>query len=153
LFKREGMNLPPLNRTSKIENPFKSLSSLIWNGVLNKGIEKDGSEKIRTLYFLLKGILHYADWHGSGKATVQYSVRKESVSVIDDLARRCSEKGLAYSGLRPFQKACGEHSGHLIAVAPTGSGKTEASILWALRNAKEMGEAKIIYLLPTMVTA
>jgi CRISPR-associated endonuclease/helicase Cas3 len=153
LFKREGMNLPPLNETSKIENPFQSLSSLIWNGVLNKGIEKDGSEKIRTLYFLVKGILHYADWHGSGKATVQYSVSKEPASVIYDLARRCSEKGIAYSGLRPFQKACGEHSGHLIAVAPTGSGKTEASILWALRNAKEMGEAKIIYLLPTMVTA
>ena len=38
-------------------------------------------------------------------------------------------------------------------MAPTGSGKTEASILWALRNVKEMGGAKIIYLLPTMVTA
>lgn len=56
-------------------------------------------------------------------------------------------------GLRPFQKIVGDQSGHLIAVAPTGSGKTEASLLWAINNANQMGGAKVIYLLPTMVTA
>jgi CRISPR-associated endonuclease/helicase Cas3 len=44
-------------------------------------------------------------------------------------------------------------SGHLLAVAPTGSGKTEASVLWALKNLREMKSAKIIYLLPTKNTA
>lgn len=153
LFEKEGLNLPPLKANSKLENPFKSLSSLIWNGVLNKGIEKDGNEKIRTLYFLLKGILHYADWHASGKSSVRYNISKEAASLIDELEKRCHAKGIIYKGLRPFQKACSDYSGHLIAIAPTGSGKTEASILWSLKNAKEMGGAKIIYLLPTMVTA
>lgn len=153
LFKKEGRNLPILKDSSSLEDPFKSLSSLIWDGALNKGIEKDGDEKTRTLYFLLKGILHYADWHGSGKSAILYGTDKEPKSVIDDLEKRCHTKGITYKGLSLFQKNCSNYSGHVIAIAPTGSGKTEASILWALKNAKEMGNAKILYLLPTMVTA
>lgn len=152
MFRKEGIKLPPLKDSLRLEDPFKSLSGLIWNA-LNKGIEKDGGEKIRTLYLLLNGILHYADWHGSGKTSVQYSINNEPDSIIDELEKRCHTKGIIYKGLLPFQKACGDFSGNLIAVAPTGSGKTEASILWALKNAKEMGKAKILYLLPIMVTA
>lgn len=153
LFRKEGIGLPSLKDSSRLEDPFKSLSKLIWDGALSKGIEKDGGEKIRTLYFLLKGILHYADWHGSGKTSIRYSISNEPDSIIDELEKRCRTKGIIYKELSQFQKACGDSSGNLIAVAPTGSGKTEASILWALKNAKEMGEAKIVYLLPTMVTA
>jgi len=153
LFRKEGVKLPPLKDSSRLENPFNSLSGLIWKGALNKGIEKDGGEKIRMLYLLLKGILHYADWHGSGKTSVRYNISNEPDSIIDELEKRCHAKGILYKGLLPFQKTCGDSSGNLIAVAPTGSGKTEASILWALKNAKEMGGAKILYLLPTMVTA
>lgn len=153
LFRKEGIDLPSLKDSSRLEDPFKSLSKLIWDGALNKGIEKDGGEKIRTLYFLLKGILHYADWHGSGKTSVRYSISSEPAAIISELEKRCRTKGIIYKGLLTFQKTCGDSSGNLIAVAPTGSGKTEASILWALKNAKEMGEAKILYLLPTMVTA
>lgn len=150
-FKAEGFILPALGFDEKVENPYESLKYLL--GYIHKGIEKDGAEKIRSLYFLLKGILHYADWHGSGKATVRYSTRKNDELIIDDLKKRCAIKGITFNGLRPFQRKCSSHSGHLIAIAPTGSGKTEASVLWALNNAKEMGGAKIIYLLPTMVTA
>lgn len=153
LFKREGYVLPLIKQINNCEDPFKSLSDLIVSGLLSKGIEKDGAEKCRTIYFLMKGILHYADWYGSGKRSVSYSVTKDILLVIDELKERCSKKGITFGGLRPFQEACGKHSGHLIAVAPTGSGKTEASILWALKNAREMKNAKIIYLLPTMVTA
>ena len=152
LFQKEGLTLPIINNRSKYENPINLLSQLIW-GVLIKGIERDGAEKIRVIYFLLKGILHYADWHGSGKSPVRYNIKQEPDTVIGELANRCRSRGIEYKGLRPFQEACSKYSGHLIAMAPTGSGKTEASILWALRNVKEMGGAKIIYLLPTMVTA
>ena len=36
-------------------------------------------------------------------------------------------------GLTLFQQKLSEQEGHVIAVAPTGSGKTEGSILWAIR--------------------
>lgn len=152
IFKQEGYILPSIKHSTNCSNPFNDLSKIIYK-VLGKGLEKDEKVKCRILYFLLKGILHYSDWYGSGKKSVTYSVNKSIPVVIDELKERCEKKGLICSGLRPFQEACEKHSGHLIAIAPTGSGKTEASILWALKNSKEMGRAKIIYLLPTMVTA
>ena len=38
-------------------------------------------------------------------------------------------------------------------IAPTGSGKTEAALAWALRKIKHGHARKILFLLPTMVTA
>ena len=73
LFRRESCFLPSIQQSNKCEDPFKSLAGLFLN-FLNKGIERDGSEKCRDIYFLLKGILHYADWYGSGKEHVVYIV-------------------------------------------------------------------------------
>lgn len=53
---------------------------------------------------------------------------------------------LSLSSLRPFQKQVGEHKGDAFLEAPTGSGKTNAALLWASRNRKH-GE-RIFYLLP-----
>lgn len=154
IFLQERWSLPRLPDRIEEQDPYSLLAELIgWNGLLGKLLSKEEPERIRTLYFLIKGILYYADWHGSGKANVKYSIRKSAESLVRDLAEHCQKKGISFDGLRPFQEQMGSHSGHLVAIAPTGSGKTEASLLWALKNSNEMGGAKIIYLLPTMVTA
>jgi len=154
IFHREKWNFPKLPEGLERKDPYRSLSGLIgWDGALSKLLEKEDIERTRILYALLKGILHYADWHGSGKTQVNYRVKESPQSVVENLKRRCQERRISFSGLRTFQKTVGDHLGHLIAVAPTGSGKTEASLLWAINNANQMGGAKIIYLLPTMVTA
>lgn len=153
-FLQEGWSLPRLPDRIEERNPYSLLAKLIgWDGLFGKLLSKEDPERIRSLYCLTKGILHYADWHGSGGANVKYSIRKSADALIKDLAEHCRKKGISFDGLRPFQEQMGSHSGHLIAIAPTGSGKTEASLLWALKNSNEMGGAKIIYLLPTMVTA
>jgi CRISPR-associated endonuclease/helicase Cas3 len=152
LFKREGYILPSIKQGNSYEDPFNSLIKLVLN-FLPKGIEKDGQQKCRIIYVLLKGILHYADWYGSGKKRVIYSVEKNFSAVINDIKEQCKKKGLIFKRLRPFQETCSRHSGDLVAVAPTGSGKTEAAILWSLKNIKEMKNAKTLYFLPTMVTA
>ncbi|MBF0538988.1 MAG: CRISPR-associated helicase Cas3' [Nitrospirae bacterium] len=157
LFKREGLVFPHIE-VGSLNAPFGYLAGLVATEVLTKLIEKDGAEKVRVLYILLKGILHYADWHGSGKASVNYSVSIGSGDLVDSLRQRCIAKGIAYEGLMSFQRACNQHRGHVIAIAPTGSGKTEAAILWALNNISEPApkktlNLKILYLLPTMVTA
>lgn len=48
--------------------------------------------------------------------------------------------------LRPFQQEMGNHRGHAILEAPTGSGKTYAALAWAMGN-RRAGE-RIFYLLP-----
>ena len=153
-FRQKGWSLPELPDGIEKQNPYSLLAGLIgWDGLFGKLLSREYPERIRTLYFLTKGILHYADWHGSGNASVKYSITKPANVLIKELAEHCRNKGISFNGLRSFQKQIGLHSGHLIAIAPTGSGKTEASLLWALKNSDEMGGAKILYLLPTMVTA
>jgi len=47
---------------------------------------------------------------------------------------------------RPFQKSVGDCEGSTILRAPTGSGKTEAALLWAQKNQKHNG--RLFYVLP-----
>ncbi|WP_286979089.1 CRISPR-associated helicase Cas3' [Aminobacterium sp. UBA5514] len=115
--------------------------------------KRDGIQKCRDFYVLIKGLLYYADWHGSGNIKINYSVEKKPRTLVKDLQNRCQKKNIQFKGLRPFQEEMGNHLGNLIAIAPTGSGKTEGALLWALKNLSDMNNAKIIYLLPTMNTA
>jgi CRISPR-associated endonuclease/helicase Cas3 len=155
IFAWQGWRLPLIDKKTIRENPYSRLAELIEpaKNIIGKLLDRDGYDRARDLYILIKGILHYSDWHASGGARVNYSVEKPPEQLEEDLARRCREKGMPFIGLRPFQKNMGRCSGHLLAVAPTGSGKTEGSLLWALRNAREMKGSKIFYLLPTMNTA
>jgi len=155
IFLRHGWQLPAISDRLEQEKPYNRLAALVdpCNNIIGKLLNIDGHDKARDLYILTKGLLHYADWYSSGKTEVNYSVEKSPEQLIGILAKRCQEKKIPFSGLRPFQREMGDCSGHLLAVAPTGSGKTEGSLLWALKNATEMGRAKIIYLLPTMNTA
>jgi CRISPR-associated endonuclease/helicase Cas3 len=140
------------NKTYHQVNIFHLLTLLAENYLL-KVVRKETVERVRMLYCLLKAVLHYADWQASAGVTVNYYNGKQSVDIIQVIKERCQEKKLVFKGLSKFQEKMSLQSGNVIAVAPTGSGKTEASLLWAIRNTDEMGGAKIIYLLPTMATA
>lgn len=152
LFGREGWKFSELPIKAINTNGIKELTKLI-NGVLPKLVEREPGDRARILYVLSKGILHYADWHGSAGTMVDYCIKEDPKLIIQSLANRCAEKGISFQGLRTFQQEVAKQSGHVIAVAPTGSGKTEAALLWALKNTEEMVSAKIVYLLPTMATA
>jgi len=153
IFSEEGYTLPRFQWP--IENPIKSVMGLIGPcGVFPKLYEKFSDlDTLRSSYALLKGILHYSDWHGSAGTPVNYALRAKVPDIIRRIESRCHSQGIAFSGLRPFQEACASTFGHCIVIAPTGSGKTEASLLWAIHNLENMGGGKLIYLLPTMVTA
>ena len=106
------------------------------------------------LYALIKGVLHYSDWCGSANiAKINYTPQRKPCDIINLIKDRCAQKGITFSGLRNFQKKVGKTLGDAIAIAPTGSGKTEAALLWAINNIQDMKNAKLIYLLPTMATA
>ena len=151
IFAKEGWRFPVLSEKLSKANGLRELKKLI--NLLPSLLEKEDYDRTRALFVLMKGILLYADWHGSGKERVCYRVNTSNAHIIDVLRKRCREKNINFTGLSLFQQEVSKQEGHVIAVAPTGSGKTEASILWALKNSSIMGEAKIIYILPTMATA
>ncbi len=126
----------------------------------------DRSSAFRELFILLKGLLMTADWMASGHQDLDSAIEASrhfvhvtpSALFFHVKAKVESDRGrrgdpAPFQGYRPFQEACGSAEGHVLAVAPTGSGKTEAACLWALRQAQAGRVRKIFFLLPTMVTA
>lgn len=148
---REGY-IWPSRPNGECHKPCEIASLLLSQlGMLYNKVPDSKVEAVRMEFALLKAILHYADWYGSAGEPIVYSPHLTSADLLDYLKRHCVEIGRSFSGFSEFQSRCGSCTGHLIATAPTGSGKTEASLLWALNGFLE--GKKLIYLLPTMVTA
>lgn len=118
-------------------------------------VNKDNflQEENRRQYIYFKGILNISDWSASGHLDLEKGKKYKQ----EDLAQQIIEKLKADGkddiaknfSFRKFQKESLADT-NIIAIAPTGSGKTEASLLWA--SSKRDWE-KIIYLLPTRVTS
>jgi CRISPR-associated endonuclease/helicase Cas3 len=153
IFQSEGYTFPdiPIHQY----DPYKEVSKLIgYDGIFTILYENESNpDSIRTQYSLLKAILHYSDWLGSAGMEIPYSIKSDTDGLFRQIVQRCTEKKIPFSDLRPFQHECANTQGNVIAVAPTGSGKTEAALFWALNNIRDMQHGKLIYLLPTMVTA
>lgn len=112
--------------------------------LLNLELEK---EDIRMLYSLCKGLVQYCDWIASAdKKPLQQELNQNQLKT--KIRGKVEADGNQYIE-RDFHKKCAMAMGDVIAIAPTGSGKTEASLLWAVNFKK----SKIIFLMPTMVTS
>lgn len=118
---------------------------------------KNWSDSLRVKYILHKGILHTSDWIASGGQTVlgDFVLSYNESFLRDKVVFKLMEDKKINSptsfGWRKFQKSSEENgSSNVIAIAPTGSGKTEAALLWA--SSKDSSD-RLIYLLPTRVTS
>lgn len=91
---------------------------------------------------LLRGLLLLSDHLASARAP--------SIKPLDiPDASAVLAAGGHEAHLRSHQAAAAASSGSIILAAPTGSGKTEAAVLWARRQLQAPGPArKLIYLLP-----
>lgn len=105
----------------------------------------------RLLYALLKGMLMTCDWLASangGALGLPLNHTMTSVALRLKIKAKVVNEGRVYND-RPFHKSCEIADGHILAIAPTGAGKTEAALLWATNREP----AKILFLMPTMVTS
>ncbi len=90
---------------------------------------------------LLQGAVTLADHASSADVPFQRHMPL-AVDYLDRLA-------VAQKPPHPHQRKAGDIDGHLVLVAPTGSGKTEAGLAWAARQLAAMpGEPRLVWVLP-----
>lgn len=118
-----------------------------------EAIEKElqyikSNHKLRTLYAYVSGILNLADW----LASARFNNTQTSVSFKNQPSKSEFMRHLSFDKLRDFQESlsCSEQS--VLVEIPTGEGKTEGSLLWAIRNLYNK-HSKLIYTLPTQTTS
>lgn len=78
--------------------------------------------------------------------------RTQILRALEDMESRLRQeiqhKGRKFERWQSFQEAAARTEGHLMLSAPTGSGKTEASLLWTQANADESNGHRVFYVLP-----
>jgi len=109
--------------------------------------------EVREIFALLKSLLIASDWEGSSGKQIHSPIRMSPQEFWDKVKAELEKKPGARFQIKKFQEALGKLSGHGIAIAPTGSGKTEGSIAWAFNqlNTPNGLKGKILYVLPTQV--
>ena len=112
---------------------------------------------VRDIFSFLKSGMHYCDWWGSGLDLDKKFSLEEIRNPLEQATLQRAKKRDGKQG-RPerttikwhdFQNECGNAQGDAFLIAPTGSGKTEASLLWSQNN---LLNHRLLYLLPTMTT-
>ncbi|MBO8158558.1 CRISPR-associated helicase Cas3' [Thermosyntropha sp.] len=153
ILKREGICVEVLKNTNFDINLYKKNFFKVMEETASKAsniTDKFNYNQRRQIYSILKGILHYCDWTASSNLQKRnnYWLYHDLDTMRLRIRQKVEKENKNYEE-RPFQKACSQVKGDLLAVAPTGSGKTEAAVLWSLNS----DFRKLIFLMPTMITS
>ncbi len=106
------------------------------------------NSKLRILYTYVSGILNIADWIAS--ARFNQTTPQTTFNLIPTKQDFISH--LTFKKLRNFQEELSFSNQSVLVEIPTGEGKTEGSLLWAINNIYDKN-TKIIYTLPTQTTS
>jgi len=106
------------------------------------------TNKLRVLYTYVSGILNLADWIASARFS-----QTTPITTFDFIpSKKDFITHLTFDKLRDFQDELADCAQSVLVEIPTGEGKTEGSLLWAIRNIYNKN-TKIIYTLPTQTTS
>lgn len=100
----------------------------------------------RYLYFLLLiGALKHCDHLGSARMKSIEKIEQQTFSFLRNKRQALNANG---NDFYKHQLECCQVTGNLILKAPTGSGKTEAAMLWLQTQLQEYGQGRCFYVLP-----
>ncbi len=106
-----------------------------------RSLEADDRRPLLVGTLALRGYLVNADQSASAHADQLPRATFTAQAVLHS-------RGIAAADLFPHQVQAGEALGSALLTAPTGSGKTEAALLWAARQAADGGLPRLFYTLP-----
>lgn len=133
------------------KNPYSRLLRQYQTHFFN--LNNNFTSKHRKQYIFHKAILNISDWTASGHRELEPGLIYQKDFLGNQIIKKLRGEGKKEIAdnfqYRKFQEES-YVSGNVLAIAPTGSGKTEASLLWASQK-KEFEH--IFYLLPTRVTS
>lgn len=114
----------------------------------------DEVSRLKMLFTLFAGALNIADWQASSeesgkRSTIYWDIVPKKSTIKESLKTIWETDNIT---LRNFQKELSITKGNVLVEIPTGEGKTEGSLLWAVNNLKSLA-SKIIYTMPTQVTS
>ena len=102
-----------------------------------------------TYGMLMRGCMIACDHLASaGKNEIQTALDNLEAELRQHVKEKGEEKGRQFQGWEPFQEASGKTTGQLMLSAPTGSGKTEAALLWSHKNQAKTFGNRVFYVLP-----
>lgn len=94
---------------------------------------------------LLMGAFHHCDHMSSAFITEFSHLQESSFIFLDEMKRDLNRKGF---DLYSHQDMASRLLGNVILTAPTGSGKTETSMLWLRNQLFKIGQGRVFYVLP-----
>jgi len=162
LFEREHIRLPQIkwedisrDNQNIIESVKEQIDTLPLR--FQELVDEAGTTRVlgevREIFALLKSFLIASDWEGSSGKQIHSPIQMSPQEFWDTVKAEVEKEPGAKFQIKEFQEALGKLSGHGIAIAPTGSGKTEGAIAWAFNQLKTSNglKGKILYVLPTQV--
>lgn len=141
----EGSIWIPVTSTGQLLNGYRDFL-LPYRNAIRKG-------KLTPLHgtygILLRGCMIACDHLASaGKNEIHAALENLENRLSQFVEERAREKGRHFRGWERFQEASGKITGQLMLSAPTGSGKTEAALLWSANNQMETLGNRVFYVLP-----
>lgn len=104
------------------------------------------AERLDLDRIFLRGLLVGAD-HLASAAVTPDNARDEHIVPALPEVEKVEPSRLAFE-LNDHQRSCSETVGSVFLQAPTGSGKTEAALLWAQANQSDQQSRHVFYVLP-----
>ena len=109
--------------------------------------------KSRKNYIYHKAILNISDWTASGHLSLEKGIAYDTDFLAQKIITKIRKDGKNEIAnkfqFKTFQQESLTEK-NVIAIAPTGSGKTEAALIW---SSSKKDWQRIVYLLPTRVTS